>query len=154
MSDVAAIIEREISLVSRFIELLLDEQNCLKQAAPELLLQIASEKGPLIGALNQLEAERNLAVGNTTGLSKQAVMDAWLAKNPKNLNATVHWEKLLKMAREAKALHELNTQLIKLHLTKTNAALSILNSNTESRALYDSGGHAALHTGSRIVDSA
>ena len=154
MSHVAAIIEREILLVSRFIELLLDEQNCLKQAAPELLQQIATEKEPLIIKLNQLEAERNFALGSTPGVNKQVTMDNWLAQSPQNKNATVHWEKLLKMAREAKALHELNAQLIILHLAKTNAALSILNSNTGSRTLYDSGGHAALNTGSRIVDSA
>lgn len=154
MSNIAAIIDREIALISRFIELLLDEQTCLKQAAPELLQRITAEKVPLIETLNQLEGERNLVLQNTQGVSGQPAMVKWLAQSPQNINATVHWEKLLKLAREAKTLHEINIKLINLHLAKTNAALSILNSQSGSRTLYDSGGHSASTTGSRIVDSA
>lgn len=154
MSNIAAIIDQEILLVSRFIELLLDEQTCLKQATPELLQPITAEKEPLIATLNQLEAERNQELKNTVETSGQQAMVKWLVQSPQNMNTTVHWEKLLKLAREAKALHEINIQLISLHLARTNAALSILNSQPESRILYDSYGHSAHSTGSRIVDSA
>jgi flagellar biosynthesis/type III secretory pathway chaperone len=81
-------------------------------------------------------------------------MANWLAQNSKNKSATVHWEKLLKLASEAKMLNTVNNQLVQLHLAKTNAALSILTSQPESRLLYSSDGHAAHATGSRIVDSA
>jgi flagellar biosynthesis/type III secretory pathway chaperone len=81
-------------------------------------------------------------------------MNNWLAQNPDNKSATVHWEKLLKLASKAKALNEINNQLVQLHLAKTNAALLILNNQPESRQLYSSNGQSAFITGSRIVDSA
>ena len=154
MSQVISILEQEILLISQFIELLHQEQSCLKQAEPELLGQISLDKEPLIQSLNELESKRIQAVGNAGKLSNQALMTNWLAQNPKNKSATVHWEKLLKLAGDAKVLNEVNNQLVKLHLAKTNAALSILNSQPESRQLYGSDGHAAQTTGSRIVDSA
>lgn len=154
MSEVTSILEQEILLVSQFIELLHQEQSCLKQADPELLGQISLDKEPLIKSLNELESKRIRSVGNTGDLSNQASMANWLAQNSKNKSATVHWEKLLKLASEAKVLNTLNNQLVQLHLAKTNAALSILTSQPESRLLYGSNGHAAHATGSRIVDSA
>lgn len=154
MSDVASIIEQETELVSRFIDLLRKEQICLTQAEPELLGQISEDKEPLIKSLNDLEALRNKELGITEGRSSLVAMDNWLALSPKNASATVHWQILLKLAAAAKAMNEINNQLVKLHLAKTNAALNILSSDPNSRDLYGRNGHAFLSTGSRIVDSA
>jgi flagellar biosynthesis/type III secretory pathway chaperone len=154
MSNITSIIEQEVLLVVQFIDLLEREQSCLKHAEPELLEQLCLDKEPLVKSLNELEFSRIQSLGGAGSLSNQAFMNIWLAQNPDNKSATVHWEKLLKLASKAKALNEINNQLVQLHLAKTNAALLILNNQPESRQLYSSNGQSAFITGSRIVDSA
>ena len=150
MSEIAAITEREIALISRFVALLKDEQNALKCADASALPEISAAKIGLVEQLNLLEAERRAALG----IVGRAAMAVWLANNPNDQTAAVNWEKLLNLAQEAKQLHELNAQLVGMHLQQTSEALVILTRQAEQHTLYGSNGQAAQVSGSRIVDSA
>ena len=63
MSEIAAITEREIALISRFVALLKDEQETLKRADASALPEISAAKIDLVEQLNLLEAERRTALG-------------------------------------------------------------------------------------------
>jgi flagella synthesis protein FlgN len=154
MSDIAAITQREISLISRFVALLKDEQAALKQARASALPEINTAKNTLVEQLNALEIERRSALGIVGEENTRQAMTQWLAKHPENKSATVNWEKLLNFAREAKELHELNARLVGLHLQQTTEAIAILTRQSAEHALYGSNGQAGQYTGSRIVDSA
>lgn len=154
MYDICTIIDREIFLISRFTQLLLDEQECLKQATPELLPKISDQKISLIDELNQLEIKRNSLLGQSSTNNKQLAMTNWLTQNDHQGTATVNWQKLLKMAKEAKTLHEVNSKLVTLHLSTISVALAVLNNQEGAKSLYSNKGQAAHLTGSRIVDSA
>lgn len=154
MSDIAAITQREISLISRFVALLKDEQAALKFANAAALPEISTAKIALVEQLNALEIERRTALGIFGEENTRQVMIQWLAKHPENKTAAVNWEKLLIFAREAKELHELNAHLVGLHLQQTSEALAILTRQSAEHALYGSNGQAGRYTGSRIVDSA
>lgn len=154
MSVVATIIEREIELTSRFIQALNDEQACLKAADPTGLPEIISAKASLVEQLNTLESERMAAIGQAGSDSDRVTMESWLSRNPDKTNATVAWEKLLILAREAKALHELNGRLVELHLRNTDEILAILTQDVREPGLYGASGQTMPTTGSRIVDSA
>jgi len=154
MSDFATITEREITLISRFIALLKDEQEVLKRADAEALPEIGAAKIELVEQLNSLEAERRSALGIASNEKTRAAMTEWLAKHPKELTAAVNWENLLNLAREAKQLQEINGRLIDMHLQQTSEALAVLTRQSERQTLYGSNGQAAQVSGSRIVDSA
>lgn len=154
MSIVAAILEREIELVSRFIVALNDEQKCLTAANADALPALAAQKAELADQLNTLESERMAAIGRTGQPSDQASMQTWLDGNLSDALASSNWQKLRELAREAKNLHELNAQLVELHLKRTSEALAILTQQASQSTIYGASGQTTTATGSRIVDSA
>lgn len=154
MSDIAGILAREIELVSRFISLLDNEQDSLKRADADSLQAITAEKGPLIALMNGAEAERTAALGAAGHPDAKSGMQRWLADNPGDAAAAANWRKLLELAREAKTLHDLNIQLVAMHLKNATEALAILTQPPESSSLYGSSGQTMSSSGSRIVDSA
>lgn len=154
MAGIAAITEREIELISQFIALLKEEQDALKRADPSVLQDIGAQKATLAGQLNGLESGRRSALGLTDDRNTRTAMAEWLAQHPEERNAAVNWEKLLELASEAKQLHELNANLVAMHLRLTSDALTILMRQSGQNTLYGSNGQAATASGSRIVDSA
>lgn len=154
MSVVSAIIEQEIAQIGRLIETLTLEQESLKTGDANALPEICAGKNSLVAAMNQLEAERMQAIGQEVTANDRLNMTRWLADNASDTDATVNWKKLLKLASDAKALHEVNGSLIDLHLRNTTDALAILTQHPESPTLYGASGQTMPNTGSRIVDSA
>ena len=154
MSNIAGILNREIELVSRFITLLGEEQECLKTGNADDLQSITAKKEPLIGLMNAIESERMAAIGEAGRPSNGASMQRWLGQNATDTAAAASWQQLLDLAREAKSLHELNMQLVEMHLRNTTEALAILTQPAESSTLYGSSGQTMTSSGSRIVDSA
>jgi flagella synthesis protein FlgN len=154
MTPLRTLLEREITLVSRFVAALNEEQDALKAARPEALPKIQEEKSVLVEQLNSLETERTLLVGGASEKTNRQRMLAWLAAHPAEIQIHTHWHKLLELAEEARRQNELNAALVKLHLDKTSQALAILTRHSQESLLYGSNGQAAIYTGSRIVDLA
>lgn len=154
MATIAAISELEISLVSSFVTLLNEEQEALKNGDTSGLADIGAAKTVLVEKLNELESERRSALGIVDEHNTREAMSQWLAKHPEQQIAAVNWQKLLKLAGEAKQLHELNAGLVTMHLQQTSEALAILTRRAEHDSLYGKNGQAAQNSGSRIVDSA
>lgn len=154
MADLAAITEREVALIARFVELLREEQDSLRSTDPSRLPELAAAKAELAQQLNGLEDERVAALGVGEGVKPRAAMDIWLAANPAQRAAAINWQKLLTLAEEARQLHQLNAGLVALHLQRTQEALAMLNGRSTSETLYGSNGQTASASGSRIVDSA
>lgn len=154
MADLAAITEREVALIARFVDLLKEEQDSLRRADPAALPDLGQAKIALVDQLNGLENERRAALGIGDDEKPRAAMDKWLAANPAQRAAAINWKRLLELAEEARQLHQLNAGLVALHLQQTNEAMAILNARAASETLYGSDGQAAPPSGSRIVDSA
>lgn len=154
MSDIAGLLSREIELVSRFIALLNDEQDSLKRGDADTLQAITAQKTPLIEQMNAIESERMAAIGQAGRPSNGASMQQWLDSHPADTAAAANWRQLLDLAREARSLHDLNIQLVEMHLKNTSEALAILTQPVESSTLYGSSGQTMSSSGSRIVDSA
>lgn len=154
MSAVAAILEREIELVSRFVGILNTEQECLTQGNADPLSDIAADKSALVEQLNVLEGQRMAAIDLPEHASDLPSMEKWLQDHADDLASASAWQKLREVAREAKVLHELNGQLVATHLKNTTEALAILTQQASQSTLYGASGQTTTATGSRIVDSA
>lgn len=154
MTTVAAITKREVELISRFVALLKDEQEALKQGDASSLPETGAAKAELVIQLNALEDERRSALGGSADDNTRAAMTRWLAEHPADHAAAARWSELLALASEAKELHQINASLVDLHLQQIKEALSILTRQPPQHLLYGSDGQAAPSSGSSIVDSA
>lgn len=155
MAEIAAITWREVELISRFVDLLNQEQEMLKRADASVLPEIGAAKAKLVDQLNGLENERRQALAIEGSQTPRSAMDQWLLAHPDDREAAANWKKLLDLSRKAKQLHELNTGLVSMHLQQTSEALAILTQQPPRQtALYGSDGQAAQASSSRIVDKA
>lgn len=154
MTDLSSVLTRETELVSRFILVLNHEQAALKSVKPDALAAINAEKFQLVEQLNQIGTERAQLADLTGAASDLEKMKAWLQQHPQEKKSAALWVKLLKLAREAKTLHDLNGKLLNMHLQQTTEAIAVLTQQHQAHSLYGSDGHPAMSTGSRIVDSA
>lgn len=154
MSTIALALGWEIKLVGRFLEILQKEQEALKKGNPAALPELGAAKSELIVQLNGAEDERNRLIGGSPEVGDRNSMQRWLDNNPQAPQCRDLWHKLLELAREAKLMHELNGQLLTLHLRQTGDALAILTKRNQENTIYSSDGQTTTYTGSRIVDSA
>ncbi|MGB4065161.1 MAG: flagellar protein FlgN [Azonexus sp.] len=152
MSAVAALLKRETDLVARFRDTLLREQDILRSGSSDGLAEVNIEKLSLVEHLNQAGAERARTL--SSGSAPIIDMQAWLSAHPLEKESAALWEGMLKIAREARGINELNGKLISVLQQKTGEALSILTHTQADQSLYSSSGQAAMSTGSRIIDSA
>lgn len=152
MNTVAALLKNEAALVVRFRDTLLLEQEILRSGSSDDLAKISTEKLSLVESLNQagIERARTLSSSDETTID----MQAWFSAHPHETKSITIWEGLLKVAREAREINELNGSLISALHQKTSDALAILTRGEAEQSLYSSSGQASSSTGSRIIDSA
>ncbi len=154
MQNIALLIDGEIEALVRLVSLMEQEQEALKTAKPETLSTLGDEKADLIKRLNFLEMERIDQIGATPGSDPKSAMTHWLDGHPAEIRVKSSWHSLLELARQAKALNELNGKLVAMHLERTEQALNALTPQRSNSGLYSSSGQATGLSGSRIIDSA
>lgn len=153
-SQLAALTEQEIKLISSLKSRLEEEQEALKAGNATALPALGDQKQKLIEQLNSLESERAGFLGCHQGEDVRAAMENWLGKHPEQRQLAGNWKKLLDLARQAKQLHEVNGQLVNMHLQQTKEILAALNLTAQQNTFYGADGQASTASGSRIVDSA
>lgn len=152
MNAVVALLKRETELVIRFRDTLLREQDILRSGSSDGLTEVNNEKLSLVEFLNQAGTERSRTL--LSGGEPTIDMQAWFSAHPQEKESAALWEGMLKIAREARGINELNGNLISVLHQKTSEALAILTHSQADQSLYSSSGQAAMSTGSRIIDSA
>jgi flagellar biosynthesis protein FlgN len=154
MDNIASLTEAEIELISRFISLLMEEQSALKSANVAALPEIGNSKLPLIDQLNTIEFTRSKLLNCSQSENVRTAMLRWLDDHPNDKTTANNWNKVLKLARQAKQAHELNGRLIQMHLQQNSEILGILTRQSKNNSLYGSNGQTAATMGNRIIDSA
>lgn len=153
MSQVVALLSKELELLDGFVALLEKEQDALKQGVTDSLQTLALQKNQLILAINNLDDELRQIVGDISTGTKPGVSD-WPIPHEERTAASPIWQLLLEKAKRAKQLNALNAQLVDMHLRSTKELLSSLIPRADAGPLYGSNGQANGNTGSRIIDSA
>lgn len=152
MTALAALLKNEAALVVRFRDTLLREQEILRSGTSEELADINTEKLALAESLNGAGAERARAL--SAGKDNVIDMQVWFSAHPREAESIKLWDGLLKVAREAREINEVNGSLINALHQKASDALSILTRSEAEQSLYSRDGQSAPSTGSRIIDSA
>lgn len=151
MSALEKLLTEEKDLVVHFLDVLRKEQAALVEADAGILQMLGDKKLGLIDRLNQVEAGRIALITLPPG--KDSMLH-WLTQHPEESGARALWLKIISLARVARQMHQMNGELIAMHLAKTNEALSVLIQKQKDIALYSSDGQSFTGTGSRIVDLA
>lgn len=154
MSQLQRSLANEAALLRRFIEVLREEQSLLVARQADALARVNAAKLELVELLNTAERGRLDLLGRTPSQAGQQEMDNWLQQHPAETAARQQWQALISLAREAREIHNINGELIAMHLAHTSEALDILTQRQNQSALYGSNGQATPGSGSRIVDSA
>lgn len=154
MTALADLLLREADLIREFIDTLSTEQEALKRGEANALAALGGRKSELVEQLNAIDGERNAWLRQAGQSGDRAGMQAWLARNRNDRAAASAWVKLMKLAAEARELHNLNAKLLAMRLHATNQALSVLTQQAQRSSLYGRDGHTAQSTGSRIIDAA
>ena len=153
MSSLLNLLQDEKKLVKLFLECLRNEQAALVAAEVERLGILGQQKLGLIDKLNDIESRRLSLIGHHNPLDKSAMHD-WFAAHPEDSAAEAIWSEILSLARDARRLHQMNGELIRMHLEKTQEAIAVLTLRQKEVGLYGSDGQASSASGSRLVDSA
>ncbi len=154
MSALRELLLQEKELLDRFITCLHEEATALKEIRPEALDGVGQSKLALTQQLDAIENRRNALTSVPGSATGRAAMQQWLSRHPEEAASSALWNEVLALATEAKRLHNLNGELIAMHLSKTSEAIEILSQRLRDKPLYGSDGQSTGSTGCRIVDSA
>jgi flagella synthesis protein FlgN len=155
LPELAQALASEIAVVKRFIVLLQEEQQQLREKQVAALERVSAAKSGLAGELENICAQRSACLAKL-GLEEKGngkAVETWIARqnNPRLLEA---WRTLQNLAREAKSLNELNGQCIALLSRNNRERLEALTGRQSNGIFYNPDGQAASSGGSRISDAA
>lgn len=154
MPSLAAVVERELALVERFLAILLVEQAALRRGAVDGLEAFTAAKAEMASRLNAASDEREAWLASEGAAAGRSGLEAWLAAHPEDQAAGKAWRKLIAVAEASRDANRLNGQLIAQRLQFTHQALVVLAGETPAAGLYDRDGQSTRGTGSRIIDAA
>lgn len=147
------LLSQESRLVERFISLLEQEQQLLFENAADRLQELVEAKSVVATDLAASSTARDRALEHMGFAQGRMGMEAWL-ETQDGLPARTEWSSLLVMAAEARALNELNGQLIRTRMQSNNKALSVLLAAANEAATYGPDGQQRSGQNPRSLGSA
>jgi flagella synthesis protein FlgN len=146
----AHLIQEELVLLERFVDLLKREEALLVANQTDSLLALAAEKTAQYRSLQRISDERVTHFARARLALTPANIAAALAGQPLSLST---WQAVIKLARDAHARNKLNGQLITERLSNNQQALSTLLMAAEQPQIYGPDGHSRLGASSRHLGS-
>jgi flagella synthesis protein FlgN len=143
---------REIAALHAFVAVLQQEQDSLRQGDMPALEAIVAEKSRLADTLETLGQTRQRGFAALGLANDKTAVTAWFAgqKDPALQTA---WQTLLKLAREAQTLNQINGQSIALLSRNNRERLAALTGRLTRSHCYGPDGQTDQPPASRISDS-
>jgi len=146
-SQLAQILHQEQQSARQLVALLQEEQRQLIDANVELLPSLTERIASVVLSMSELAAKRQIAMAeNGVGVG-DAEMKAWLASGAAPADLSGVWQQLMDDAVAAKELNYNNGVLIGRHLSRNQAALTILNGGNSN--FYGPTGQSTSYQASR-----
>lgn len=148
----AAHLAQEIEAADRLVALLKQEQAHLIKADIEALTALTEEKAKAVASMSELAMARHRSLASSGLPATEEGMQQWMKSPAPTAAANRAWSQLLELMRTAKELNRTNGILINTHLSRNQAALGVLQQNTQGGAFYGPDGQAsAKSTGRGLV---
>ena len=141
-------LDKEVSALRKFIDILTSEQKALLDNAFEQLIPLSETKTQAAGELMEIiNLRRNSLLTNGTDN-----MESWLAKHAPAGQAL--WNEIRKLAEQAQNINTINGELINSRLRHNQQALSVLhNASKNAAGLYGPDGQTNLSSSGRHLGS-
>lgn len=150
-SWLADLIEIEIRLLRKFLELLAREESLLVTGQVDALLSLSDKKLALYRSLQAQHAARiNRLDDARISATPKAIREA-CEKQP---GALVAWEQLIELSAQARRQNALNGRLISERIQQNQSALAALLHAGEQSQFYDAEGHTLAGGRGRHLGSA
>jgi flagella synthesis protein FlgN len=148
-AQIAASLYAECETAARFVALLKEEQQALRDGVIDMLPDLTARKARLADALAEQSRIRHDELRALAHAPDTGGLRAWLAAHPNHARAASAWVRLQALAREARALNDTNGGLIALRLRHFEQALSVLIEACGTETLYGRRGLAVAAPGAR-----
>jgi flagella synthesis protein FlgN len=132
----------EVARLRGFLALLETEQQALIAGDVDRLMPLAAEKTESFSRLTGLGEARGRILAAESLTADRRGMESWLARNTDAAAAPRTWRDLLSLAEKARALNQVNGELIAARLANNQQALSVLLAAANQAALYGPDGQA------------
>lgn len=129
------VLEREVRLLQSFVAVIYQEQTLLRDRTADGLAAVAQHKSHLARELGELGQTREVLLAELSFPAGRAGMDAWIRTSAGSAGRVL-WERLLKLAGEAKAQNEANGAMIDIQLQHQHEALAVLRAAADQAATY------------------
>lgn len=139
----------ELNAGKALLELLQQEQECLINADIDGLTKVTEEKTKAVARMTELAQKRHRTLGAAGFDASESGMETWLKSPAAKAAASVPWNDLLALARQAKELNRTNGILIGQHMARSQMALNVLQGPPQGGNMYGPDGQAAGKTTSR-----
>lgn len=124
-SNPSSTLHAETALLHTLIALMKQEQGFLVSADTDGLNGLMQQKSQSIEQMTQLARQRHALLGAAGCAAADNGMDAWLAAADDG-SATLAWQQMLALAREAKELNRLNGMLIARQMANNEALIDAM----------------------------
>ncbi len=139
LSRLAQLMEAEETQMRQFLALLEREESLLVAGETDALIALSKEKSEQYHQLQRHHATRATLLARE-GLENTDTAIRTLCQSLPELLG--RWDRILTLARDARARNEINGKLITEHMQHNQAALSVLLSAANQPQLYDAEGVA------------
>lgn len=171
------LLAQTVAELTRFVQLLSDEQAALVSAQTDLLPGLAEQKSALATRLAELEAQRAARLAADGFATDRQSLEAWFRQGERSAHPTSRPATIVQntgvatldaqaldaqallfqffaLAAQAKEKNELNGQLINAHLQQNQQALNALLGASAEVSTYSADGQQKSNTGKRPLGSA
>jgi flagellar biosynthesis protein FlgN len=134
--SLTALLIEEQRAVARLLALLAQEQLALANGKLEEITALAIEKAVVVGCSNGIVARRTAALRAAGFRADAAGMEQFFATHYAARTCQLIWAEIVNAWHHAAAENQLNDELARLHLARTERALSVLRQSAASPSTY------------------
>lgn len=145
-------LNRDLSICNELLRILAEEQKALQERDTEILERVVTDKIPLLEALEQSAAQRQLwaqGAGALDSESWQKLIES--LNNPKISEA---WQQLSERYAQTRKQNEVNGKLLSRHQQTVGKILDVMRGKTAAPTLYTGSGASSTSAQSQKLGEA
>lgn len=142
-------LDGEYQAADSLFQLLKQEQAALVDADVERLGKLTEEKAKAAAQMSQMAKRRHGLLAAAGFEATELGMQSWIDSPNASAADKKAWNALLEVVKAANELNRVNGLLIGQHIARNQAALNILQGNSESGGMYGPNGQSSAKIGSR-----
>ncbi len=134
--EIVSVLEKEKRTTRTFLEILYKEEEILVQGRINDLDSVISKKTEIISELEKINEQRSQYLSSQGYPANKSGMQQWLAEHASGIELHELWNQLIKLARQANQINQINGRAILLQLQYNQRSYLALQSAAGNISLY------------------